>query len=328
MMQTELQLAIEIVKKAALFTKKLQRERAGQYLEKEDKSPVTAADFGSQLLALHYLYQAFPEDPVMGEENISELSQQKRPILDSLLPGLLAITQQQFSYEALIAHEAELRQKARPNRFWTIDPIDGTKGFLRGEQFAVALALIENLTPVLGVLGCPNLNTQAEPDPSGSGIIAYAVQGQGAWIQDVASQHAPARLTVSDRAEAAMARFVSSLESTGHSNNDSIRALKANLGNELAIQQFDSQAKYVMVAAGKFDLFLRQPPKNNPNYHEKIWDHAAGVRIVQEAGGLVTDLFGKPFDFSTGRALDNNAGVIVSNGHIHQAIVKAVSLLV
>jgi 3'(2'), 5'-bisphosphate nucleotidase len=77
-----------------------------------------------------------------------------------------------------------------------------------------------------------------------------------------------------------------------------------------------------MVAAGKFDVFLRLAPASNPNYREKIWDHAAGSLIVEEAGGVVTDVSGKRFDFSQGRALEKNQGVVVSNGHFHNAIVE------
>jgi 3'(2'), 5'-bisphosphate nucleotidase len=123
----------------------------------------------------------------------------------------------------------------------------------------------------------------------------------------------------------ALARFVSSVDSTGHSNNDAIQSLRSYLGNREEIQQFDSQAKYVMVAAGKFDLFLRLPPAQNPNYREKIWDHAAGALIVEEAGGVATDISGQRFDFSLGRAMEKNRGVVVSNGHIHDAIVEFLS---
>jgi 3'(2'), 5'-bisphosphate nucleotidase len=62
---------------------------------------------------------------------------------------------------------------ARPDRYWTLDPIDGTKGFLRGDQYAIALALVEHGEVVLGVLGCPNL-----PNPDGSrGAIFAAGDG-------------------------------------------------------------------------------------------------------------------------------------------------------
>ena len=73
-----------------------------------------------------------------------------------------------------------------PNgRFWTLDPIDGTKGFLRGEQYAVALALIEDGEVVLGILGCPNLTKDLKNPDGAQGLIFSAVKGQGASAQHI-----------------------------------------------------------------------------------------------------------------------------------------------
>jgi len=58
-------------------------------------------------------------------------------------------------------------------------------------------------------------------------------------------------------------------------------------------------------------------------YREKIWDHAAGVLVVTEAGGKVTDVHGNPLDFTLGYRLENNSGVVVTNGHLHKNIIEA-----
>jgi 3'(2'), 5'-bisphosphate nucleotidase len=129
---------------------------------------------------------------------------------------------------------------------------------------------MENGQPILGVLGCPNLNDQVEPDTQGNGVIAYAIRGQGAYIQKIDQSAPPSRLSVSNCTNPALAQFVASVDSTGHSNSDAIQSLKLHLDNQQEIRQFDSQAKYVMVAAGKFDVFLRLAPASNPNYREKI----------------------------------------------------------
>jgi 3'(2'), 5'-bisphosphate nucleotidase len=320
-MDKEKMFAIEVVSKAAVFTKKLQQQKTTLFLEKGDKSPVTAADFGSQLMVMHYLQKYFPEDPLAAEENILELSEGKKPFLE-LITELLSKDIEDFSFEKIIAREEHQHTQRNGNRLWVLDPIDGTKGFLRGEQFAIALALMKDDQPILGVLGCPNLNEQAEPDTQGNGVIAYAIRGQGAYTQKVDQSAPRLRLSVSNCTDPALARFVGSVDSTGHSNSDAIQSLKLHLDNQQEIEQFDSQAKYVMVAAGKFDVFLRLAPASNPNYREKIWDHAAGSLIVEEAGGVVTDVSGKRFDFSQGRALEKNQGVVVSNGHFHNAIVE------
>jgi 3'(2'), 5'-bisphosphate nucleotidase len=84
----------------------------------------------------------------------------------------------------------------------------------------------------------------------------------------------------------------------------------------------DSQAKYATVARGFADAYLRLPTKTG--YFEKIWDHAGGIAVVEEAGGRVTDVAGKTLDFSRGRELNQNRGVIVTNGLLHDQIVAAV----
>ena len=80
-MDREKMFASEVISKASVFTKKLQQEKTTLFFEKDDKSPVTAADFGSQLLVMHYLQKYFPEDALAAEENILELSEGKKPIL-------------------------------------------------------------------------------------------------------------------------------------------------------------------------------------------------------------------------------------------------------
>ena len=74
------------------------------------------------------------------------------------------------------------------------------------------------------------------------------------------------------------------------------------------------------------DVYLRLPTK--AGYYEKIWDHAGGVLIVQEAGGTVTDLQGQPLNFSCGRELRENRGVIVTNGPLHPAVLAAAQSII
>jgi 3'(2'), 5'-bisphosphate nucleotidase len=85
----------------------------------------------------------------------------------------------------------------------------------------------------------------------------------------------------------------------------------------------DSQAKYGAVAAGEAALYLRLPSPKYPDYREKIWDHAAGAIVVEEAGGKVTDMYGKPLDFYTAAKMMHNRGVVVSNGAIHHDVLLA-----
>ena len=84
----------------------------------------------------------------------------------------------------------------------------------------------------------------------------------------------------------------------------------------------DSQAKYAVLAAGGGDVLLRLLSPSRPDYREKVWDQAAGSIVIEEAGGRVTDLDGKPLDFSQGRTLAANRGVFATNGALHQALLS------
>jgi 3'(2'), 5'-bisphosphate nucleotidase len=85
----------------------------------------------------------------------------------------------------------------------------------------------------------------------------------------------------------------------------------------------DSQAKYMLLAAGQGELYLRLLSPKQPDYREKIWDQAAGSLIIEEAGGQVTDLAGQPLDFIAGRTLANNRGILASNRLLHSAALAA-----
>jgi 3'(2'), 5'-bisphosphate nucleotidase len=84
----------------------------------------------------------------------------------------------------------------------------------------------------------------------------------------------------------------------------------------------DSQAKHVTVAAGINDLLMRLPP--HAEFRDAVWDQAAGSLLIEEAGGRVTDLAGQPLDFTCGRRLLRNMGMLASNGLLHRAALEAI----
>jgi 3'(2'), 5'-bisphosphate nucleotidase len=87
----------------------------------------------------------------------------------------------------------------------------------------------------------------------------------------------------------------------------------------------DSQAKYAVLAGGGGEIMLRLLSPGKEKYKERIWDQAAGAIILEEAGGKITDLYGKALDFGQGRSLINNTGVFASNGALHQAGLDAIN---
>ena len=205
------------------------------------------------------------------------------------------------------------------DRFWTLDPIDGTKGFLRKEQYAISLALVVDGEVVVGALGCPNL--EVEPGGGARGALFTAVRGQGARQLPLDGDGPAARLCVSAEADPRRLRFCESVEKAHSSHGDAARiAERLDIATEPA--RLDSQAKYAVVARGEAEAYLRLP--KSADYIERIWDHAGGAIIVEESGGRVTDVMGHPLDFTRGRGLSENRGVVASNGALHGALLNAI----
>jgi 3'(2'), 5'-bisphosphate nucleotidase len=108
-------------------------------------------------------------------------------------------------------------------------------------------------------------------------------------------------INVSTTSETRLARFCESIES-GHSEHGISACVARRLGITVEPARLDSQAKYGVVARGEADIYMRLPA--NATYLEKIWDHAGGVLIVEEAGGKVTDVMGRPLEFTHGQQPD------------------------
>jgi 3'(2'), 5'-bisphosphate nucleotidase len=188
----------------------------------------TVADYSSQALVNTILARAFPDDPIVGEEDANDLRNDADPNAVLQRERIVQLATEALREEPVSEHGEEatwglgsgfsyspndiLDAIDRGNHpggrhgrtyffllgdalllkkpfvicihagMWTLDPIDGTKGFLRGGQYAVCLALIVDAQVQLGVIGCPNLPYDPTK-PSGEvdhGCIFVAVRGQGA----------------------------------------------------------------------------------------------------------------------------------------------------
>lgn len=327
--QAEAKVALAAVRKAAIVCRAIQaRMVPEQAVAKQDKSPVTAADFASQAVVCGELAKAFPHDPVVGEEAAAILRQDDQAALREMIVEQVALATGESVTAAQVLDWIDRGKDAgKGDRYWTLDPIDGTKGFLRRGQYAIALALIENGQIVLGALGCPQLpdgRTDGRAD-GGGGIgtllISTIDQGVNRYSLEVGDTTPGQPVQAASPSAASEARMCESVES-GHSDQDASALIAKDLGLSAPPVRMDSQAKYAAVACGDADIYLRLP--RNREYREMIWDHAAGVIAVQQAGGTVTDIEGKPLDFSLGRRLENNLGVVATSGKIHEQVLKAV----
>jgi 3'(2'), 5'-bisphosphate nucleotidase len=316
--EKEKEVAIAAATAAAIICEQVRKTMVPEAIEKKDKSPVTVADFGAQAVVCKALLEAFPDDPVVGEEDAAEL---KTP---EMAERLQQVTDYVKQVEPNATPESVIQwidhgNGAVASRYWTLDPIDGTKGFLRKDQYAVALAMVAEGEVKVGVLACPALTLDLASG-STTGILFVAVRGEGATMQAIEGG-TPEPIKVTSSADTANFRFVESVES-GHGDQSLQHAIAQAAGVTTESIRMDSQAKYGAVASGNAVLYLRLPSPKYPGYQEKIWDHAAGVIVVEEAGGRVTDMYGKALDFSTADRL-STTGVVVSNGEIHDKVLAA-----
>ena len=286
-------------------------------LEKADRSPVTVADFSSQALICQAIGEAFPEDAIVAEEDSQAL--QENPQLMRRVTGYVdhlsaaAIPSTQTVCDWIDWGGGEVGE-----RFWTLDPIDGTKGFLRGDQYAIALALIVNGEVKLGVLGCPNLPQKLDDPQAQRGCLFVAARGEGTRLLSLDGQDSE-QVCISQ----ATHRFAESVEST-HSDLDTHAQIAQQVGIIDPPIRMDGQGKYGVLARGEASVYIRLPNPATPDYRECIWDHAAGLIVVEEAGGVVTDVDGRALDFSRGRRMTTNRGILATNGKLHPQLLDCI----
>ena len=323
----ERRFAIEAVVAASRLTRAVRDDfDLADAVSKADSSPVTVADLGAQALISMALAETLPDDGMMGEEDFGPLADSSE-LADTVVARVQAQRPEVTLDDVRVALEACDDPAGPVRRWWTLDPVDGTKGFLRNEQYAVALALIEDGEVVLGVMGCPNLpycGEPGDPDVGGPvGVLFVAERGAGARMMplfEATPDRAGEPIHTAAPATTAEARYAESVEAA-HSNQSEAARIGATLGITAEPVRLDSQTKYAMVARGDASIYLRVP---RGDYRENVWDHAAGYVIVNEAGGRVSDVEGKPLDMTTGQRMTGNRGVVVTAASIHDEVVSAV----
>jgi 3'(2'), 5'-bisphosphate nucleotidase len=365
----ERQVALAALRGAAALCARVRATESPATLSKSDRSPVTVADYGAQAIVCRALQRAFPADAVVAEEDAANLDgPQGAALLERAtrhVGAVLAAEAAERAPHAPPTDAAAGRSEVRPlepavvrawiargatapadpslDRFWVLDPIDGTKGFLRGDQYAIALALVEGGRVRLGLLACPALARGRDGAVDGAagdatlGVIVEAVEGAGARLHPLTTdphlapagriEHDVRTLHVAQPDEPASRRFVESVEGA-HGDPERQQAVARATGIDAPPLRLDSQVKYAAVADGRAALYLRLPSPNTPDYREKIWDHAAGALIVQEAGGRVTDAAGRDLDMRQGRRLDLNRGIVAGAPAAQRAAVAALAALV
>ncbi|XP_019257079.1 PREDICTED: PAP-specific phosphatase HAL2-like [Nicotiana attenuata] len=364
----ELNVAVRVVHMACALCQKVQKSLLSTTFDddvksKDDDSLVTVADWSVQATVSWILSDAFGSEnvSVVAEEDVQTLSKSDSAgLLGKVISTVNECLAEASKYglkspdEALGPSEV-LEAISRCNssggplgRHWVLDPVDGTLGFVRGGQYAVALALIDNGEVVMGVLGCPNYHVKRDrlsnqkqnhiasdismhsSDVLEVGCVMYTRKGTGeAWVQPLVYgdrkfewPNFAKQIHVSSIDDPALATFCEPVE-RANSNHSYTAGLACSVGLRNKPLRVYSMVKYAAIAQGDAEIFMKFA---RAGYKEKIWDHAAGVLLVQEAGGVVTDAGGRSLDFSRGIYLEGlDRGIVVCSGvKLHEKLIGAV----
>ena len=267
---------------------------------KADQSPVTIADFAVQAVIVHALRERGDTTPIVGEEDDSL---RRRPHLARRGGRGRARGWPDADADGVIAAIAEGHHRGDVGPYWALDPIDGTKGFLRREQYALCLAYVDGSEPTVGVLGCPNLprDRGAKLDnrtdagaiylagPSGP---AFEVGLDGLDVRPLVVDDPSAHISRIGVRKASDDIVITHSVDTVHTRLNRVQAVLDTMGRQFHAIPCDSQAKYTLVARGQAHAYVRIP--TNPERVETVWDHAAGAVIATRAGMIVSDLRGAP----------------------------------
>ncbi|KAK5662372.1 hypothetical protein OQA88_8282 [Cercophora sp. LCS_1] len=349
---TESTLALHSVLRASLLTRRvlsssLSRRRNSQ-ITKSDTSPVTVADFAVQALLISAIHAAYPLDAFVGEEDASELRSDPE-LLRQVWELIQSVSETDTSGLALPQSEEEVCELidlggggrgGREGRFWALDPIDGTAAFIRGEQFAISLALVEDGEEVVGVLGCPNLGLEdavcgrvreEDVDAVGCGVVLSAVRGQGAWVRGVGAdgEVQGANQVVRTGKKGVKLEDLHFLDSSlsPATLSERVEELAGFAGAQYpGTEMYSSHMRYAAsILGGKECVQVRFPASRRPPWC--LWDHAGSQLIYTESGGKITDLRGRKFDFGRGRDLAGNYGMIAADESVHGEILELVTAM-
>ncbi len=318
-------LALAAVRRAARITTRVQERlrsgaREGTSITKDDRTPVTIADWAAQASIYLDLREALGPFRFMAEEEAKDLAAH-----EELLGEVLALVRAERP-AASRADVVESLERADDTggegAFWVLDPIDGTKGFLRLEQYAIALAHVREGQVDAAALACPNLPVDAAA-PGGPRGIVLVTTPEGAAAEhrlgDTATGAGRLLRRAGDVAPERCA-FVESVVSA-HSDQATHAAIAERLGITRPPHRLDSQAKFAALARGDAQIYLRLAPR--PGYRQKLWDIAAGARIVEAAGGAVTMSDGSPLDLRAGRRLGSGGVIASASPALHEALTAA-----
>jgi 3'(2'), 5'-bisphosphate nucleotidase len=255
---------------------------------------------GAVLLA-HYNSPFLVEQKVNALLEMEEVTAADREANDLIVRRLA----NEFPGDGILAEESvDTDERLDKKRVWLIDPMDGTKNFVqRDGDFAVQIGLAVAGEAVLGVVYQPVRD-----------VLYRAVRGEGSWREKDGKQ--AERMRVSNKTDPAEMVLASS---RSHRSPRMERVVDS-FGFKFETRRGSVGVKVGLIAEQEADLYLHLSPGT------KQWDTCAPEIVLTEAGGRLTDLFGKPLRYN-GPRIDNRNGVVATNGVAHELVIDSLKPL-
>ncbi|HEY0348573.1 MAG TPA: 3'(2'),5'-bisphosphate nucleotidase CysQ, partial [Pyrinomonadaceae bacterium] len=260
----------------------------GTNYQREIEVATELARTAGAVLLRHYNSPFLVEQKVNALQETEEVTAADREANELIVDRL----RNEFPADGILAEEStDTEHRLEKNRVWLIDPMDGTKNFIRRDgDFAVQIGLAVNGESVLGTVYQPVRE-----------VLYRAVRGGGSWIEEKTE---PARrMTVSSRTNPNEMVLASS---RSHRSQRMERVVSTFQFKD-EVRRGSVGVKIGLITEQQADLYLHLSPST------KQWDTCGPEIILQEAGGRLTDLFGQPLRYN-GVRIDNRNGIVATNG--------------
>lgn len=297
----ESKLAIKLGKEACRIPEWF-RTHGFSSFEKNDKTPVTLADLATQIYIINSLKETYPDDNIIAEE--------EGTIIDNRAKDIITNCFQKLEIEIDNIKDVVNYRGGSLNRQWTIDPIDGTQGFVEGLSYAIGIGFMVDSIPTACAITVPSY------DHRGLALFS-AEKGKGAQ----ASYGGAIFQNIKVSKTAKISDFV--LCQSLHYDKPWVTKLAQKLGIRNSIR-IDSMLKFCKVADGSADLYIKPIDPE----HSFSWDYMPGILIIEEAGGKITDIQNEPLWVENDRVGWTAPGIVASNGIAHEDIIQDLNKVV
>ena len=235
------------------------------------------------------------------DSDVEPVTQADRIANELIVNGLKS----EFPSDGILAEESvDTERRLSKSRVWMVDPLDGTNGFIDGNgDFAVQIGLVEDGECVAAVVYLPLTD-----------VLYRAVLGEGTWIER--PELTPEKASVSDRRTFAEMRLAASRSHRSPRMNKVVQ----RFGFREEVQRGSVGIKVGLLVEEQCDLYIHLSGRT------KQWDTCAPQLILTEAGGRLTDLFGRPLNYNV-PDVNNRNGLVASNGVSHDLIIETLAPL-